>query len=447
MSQHHRLRPAAIASAAAVVVLALGLTGTAQAAAPATAASSAGRGGDDPDQPDNPLYDAPEGFHVESGREAVSLSWGTLSAATAYEVYRAEAEGTGPDEVGPYALLATVSTGSYVDADADPDVEYAYRVRARDNAGHVSPYTDPRRGTRDTVAPFAPRDLTRAREDERGVTLTWRSGDSDAVKYVVYRAESPNAHRTKIGTTASLTFRDTKGEPGLTYVYEVRGVDAVGNESGASNPVTGTKAVTAATAPKAPAVSSATLVGKRLTLSWQQSPHVPVSSYTVYRSKTSPVDITAPNNRLATTTNTEYAATVTEHEGERDYFYAIVATSEHSVASPASASVKPTYKEPQPPRATEIYDVVPGAGSVRLTWSAVPYGSGEARVTGYRVYRSTKPAITKANAEFSHEVTSGSEYVDRGLTSGTKYYYAVATVNEDGLESALSPEVSATPSG
>ncbi|WP_125262368.1 fibronectin type III domain-containing protein [Streptomyces alboflavus] len=447
MSQHLRPRPAAIASAAAVVVLALGLGGTAHAAVPDAAASSAGRVGDDPDQPDNPLYDAPEGFYAESGREAVSLSWGTLSAATGYEVYRAEAEGTGPDEVGPYTLLATVSTGSYVDGDADPDVEYAYKVRARDNAGHVSPYTEPRRGTRDTVAPFAPRDLTRAREDERGVTLTWRSGDSDAVKYAVYRAESTGGHRTKIGTTTTLTFRDTKGEAGLTYKYEVRGIDAVGNESEASNAVTGTKTVTSATAPKAPSVSYTTLVGKRLTLSWQQSPYVPVSSYTVYRSKTSPVDITAPGNRLATTTDPEYTATVTGDEGERDYYYAIVATSRHSVASPASTSVKPTYKEPQPPRATEVYDVVPGAGSVRLTWSAVPYGSGEAPVTGYRVYRSTKPDVTKANAEFSHEVTSGTEYVDRGLTSGTKYYYVVATVDEDGLESALSPEVSATPSG
>ncbi|GGO53779.1 fibronectin type III domain-containing protein [Streptomyces lasiicapitis] len=255
MSKHHRLRPAAVASAAAVVVLALGFTGAAHAAAPATAASSAGRVGDDPDQPDNPLYDAPESFHVASGREAVSLSWSKLSAATAYEVYRAEAEGTGPDDVGPYALLATVSTDSYVDDNADGDVEYAYKVRALDNASHVSPYTEPRRGTRDTVAPFAPRDLTRVREDERGVTLTWRSGDSDAVKYVVYRAESPNAPRTKVGSTTSLTFRDTKGEPGLTYVYEVRGVDAVGNESGASNGVTGTKSVTSATAPKAPAAS------------------------------------------------------------------------------------------------------------------------------------------------------------------------------------------------
>ncbi|MFD0413839.1 fibronectin type III domain-containing protein [Streptomyces sp. NPDC127108] len=447
MSQHHRLRPAAIASAAAVVVLALGLSGAAHAATPASAAGSAARVGDDPDQPDNPLYDAPEGFRAESGREAVSLSWSTLSAATAYEVYRAEAEGTGPDEVGPYALLATVSTGAYVDRDADPDVEYAYKVRALDGAGHVSPYTEPQRGTRDTVAPFAPRDLTRVREDERGVTLTWRSGDSDAVKYVVYRAESPNAHRTKIGTTTSLTFRDTKGEAGLTYSYEVKGVDAVGNESGASNTVAGTKTVTSTTAPKAPTVSSATLVGKRLTLSWWQSPHVPVSSYTVYRSKASPVDVTDPNNRVATTTKTEYTATVTEDGSERDYHYAVVATSKHSVASPASGSVKPTYKEPQPPRATEFHDVVPGAGSVRLAWSAVPYGSDEAPVTGYRVYRSTEPGITKENAEFRHEVTSGTEYVDRDLTGGTKYYYAVASLDEDGRESALSPEVSATPSG
>ncbi|GGS08995.1 hypothetical protein GCM10010252_55220 [Streptomyces aureoverticillatus] len=443
MSPRSRLRPTAVASAT-LVVLALGLTGTAHAAAP-TAAASAARTGDDPDQPDNPLYDAPEGFSVGDGREAVSLSWSPLSAATAYEVYRAEAEGTGPDEVGPYERLATVRTSSYADSAADPDVAYAYKVRALDDAGHVSPYTEPLRGTRDTVAPFAPRDLTRAREDERGVTLAWRSGDSDAVKYVVYRAESLNSSRVKVGSTSTLTFRDTKGDPGRTYHYEVRGVDAVGNESEASNTVTGTKSVTASTAPKAPALDNAQLVGRRLTLSWSQSPYVPVASYTIYRSRTSPVDITDPANRVATTTSKGYTATVGEGDGERDYYYAVVATSPYSVSSPASASVKPTYSEPRPPGATEVYDVTPGAGTVRLSWFGVPYGSDEARVTGYRVYRSTNPQVTKENAEFSH-VTDSTEYVDRGLASGTTYYYAVATLNEDGLESALSPEVSATPS-
>ncbi|MGW5868596.1 fibronectin type III domain-containing protein [Streptomyces sp. NPDC055239] len=445
MSQHHRLRPAAVASAAAVVLLALGSTGTAHAAPPATAATSwAGSVSDDPDQPDDPLYHAPEMFNVASGRETVSLSWGSLSAATAYEVYRAEAEGTEPDEVGPYTLLDTVSTSTYVDSEADPDVEYAYKVRALDGAGHVSPYTEPLRGTRDTVAPFAPRDLTRTAEDERGVTLTWRTGDSDAVKYVVYRAESPNARRVKVGSTTSLTLRDTKGDPGLMYFYEVRGVDAVGNESVASNSVSGTRTVTSSTAPKAPTLGNAQLVGNRLSLSWSQSPYVPISSYTVYRSKTSPVDITDPANSVATTTRTEYTGTVGESEGERDYYYAVVATSQHSVASPASASVKPTYSEPRPPSATQIYQVTPGAGSVRLSWFGVPNGSNESPVTGYRVYRSTSPQVTKENAEVSY-ATSSTEYVDRGLTSGTKYYYAVAAYNEDGLEAALSPEVSATP--
>ncbi|MFF1699391.1 fibronectin type III domain-containing protein [Streptomyces sp. NPDC058257] len=445
MSQHHRLRPAAVASAAAVVVLALGFTGTAHAAAPATAAThSAGSASGDPGQPDNPLYDAPESFRADSGREAVSLSWSSLSAATAYEVHRAEAEGTEPDEVGPYALLDTVSTSSYADSDADPDVEYAYKVRALDDAGHVSPYTEPRRGTRDTVAPFAPRELTRTAQDERGVTLTWRTGDSDAVKYVVYRAESPNAQRVKVGSTTSLTLRDTKGEPGRLYSYEVRGVDAVGNESTPSNYVMGTRTVTAGTPPKAPAIGNAQLVGKRLTLSWSQSPYVPISSYTVYRSKTSPVDMTDPANRVATTTRTEYTGTVGEGEGERDYYYAVVATSQHSVASPASASVKPAYTEPRPPGATQIYEVTPGAGSVRLSWYVPPSDGGDAPVAGYRVYRSTKPQVTKENAEVSY-TTSSSQYLDRGLTGGTKYYYAVAAYNEDGLEAALSPEVSASP--
>ncbi|MEU1334367.1 fibronectin type III domain-containing protein [Streptomyces sp. NPDC005865] len=444
MSHHLRPGPAAVASAATVVLLALGLTGTAHAAAPAASTGSVARAADAPDQPDNPLYDAPESFDVTSGREAVSLSWSTLPAATAYEVSRAEAEGAGPDEVGSYETVATVSTAEYVDRAADPDVTYAYRVRALDDAGHVSPWTEPRRGTRDTVAPFAPRDLTRVREDEGGVTLTWRSGDSDSVKYVVYRAASPNSPWVKVGSTTSLTLRDTKGEPGRMYVYEVRGVDSVGNESSGSNWETGTKTAAPATTPKAPDLADSHIVGKRLTLRWSQGRDVPVSSYTVYRSRTSPVDTGDAAHRVGTTTQIEYTATV--GEDERDYFYAVVATSTQGVPSPASASVRPAYAAPRPPGATQVYDVAPGQGSVRLDWYVVPYGSDESRITGYRVYRSTTPGVTKENAEF-RQSTTDSRYVDRGLTAGTTYYYAVATVNEDGLESALSPEVSGTPTG
>jgi hypothetical protein len=53
------------------------------------------------------------------------------------------------------------------------------------------------------------------------------------------------------------------------------------------------------------------------------------------------------------------------------------------------------------------------------------------------------PASGLPKDNFGVQSTS---YTDTGLTNGTTYYYAVATVAATGAESELSPEVSATPS-
>ncbi|GKQ39100.1 fibronectin type III domain-containing protein [Streptomyces sp. A012304] len=381
---------------------------------------------------------APTGITVASTSAANTLSWPAVPTATRYEVFRADTLD------GTYTRLGTPSPThytSYTDHSAPADVPVFYKVRALDAAENASPLSRAVVGTRDTVAPGAPQNLQTAAQDEAGVTLTWLSGGSDAVRYHVYRTPSSGGATTRIATPTGLSYRDTTGDPGQPYLYFVAAVDAAGNESSRPS-TTATRTVGPSSAPKAPGLGVARIVGDRMVLDWSQSGHVPVARYIVYRSRTAPVDTSNPDLAYAGTTDTSYTSTVTA--SEHDYFYSVVAVSAYGVRSLPSNSVQPVVSEVQPPQPTQVQEVTPGDGQVQLVWGSVPIGPGEPEITGYRVYRSTTPGVTKADAEAVFTV-AGDRYTDTGLTNGTTYYYAVASVNAAGLESTLSPEVSATP--
>ncbi len=378
----------------------------------------------------------PAGVRATSTKTANTLSWTAVPTAAQYEIVRANTAD------GPYTSLVKVQSTSYADVLAPADVPVFYKVRALDASANPSPYSKVVTATRDTVAPGAPQGLKVVAEDAGGVTLTWLNGGSDAVRYNLYRATSFGSASVRIGTTATQTFRDTTGDAGQPYVYYVTALDAAGNES-PGQATTATRKVGPSSAPKTPSLGLARIVGDRFVLEWSQNGQVPVSSYTVYRSRTSPVDTTNPSNAYVTVTGTSYETTVSE--AEHGYYYAVVATSTYGVRSAASDSELPTVSEVPPPGPTQVYEVTPGDGQVQLVWGAVPIGPGEPAVTGYRVYRSTTPGVTKADAEATYFVGGGDRYTDTGLTNGTTYYYAVTSVNAAGLESPLSPEVSATP--
>jgi hypothetical protein len=80
------------------------------------------------------------------------------------------------------------------------------------------------------------------------------------------------------------------------------------------------------------------------------------------------------------------------------------------------------------------------AGGISMTWQGATDCNGNG-VAGYNVYRSTTPGsdYTKVN----QEVIAGTSFMDGTPVSGT-WYYVVKSVDEDGLESVASEEVSVT---
>lgn len=75
--------------------------------------------------------------------------------------------------------------------------------------------------------------------------------------------------------------------------------------------------------------------------------------------------------------------------------------------------------------------------SVTLTWHPAP--SAGTPIEGYSVYRSMKPG---GPYERVARRVAGTTYTDTAVSSGQTYYYVVATVDQAGVESPYSEEIS-----
>jgi predicted small integral membrane protein len=74
-----------------------------------------------------------------------------------------------------------------------------------------------------------------------------------------------------------------------------------------------------------------------------------------------------------------------------------------------------------------------------VTWQAGMPGANP--IAGYNVFRSTRSG--GAYSQINSALVSGLTYFDPGLTSGTIYYYVVATVDSKGNQSSDSAQTTA----
>ena len=183
-------------------------------------------------------------------------------------------------------------------------------------------------------------------------------------------------------------------------------------------------------APAAPTGLAATGGAAKVNLSW--TPVAGATAYNIYWSNTT--GVTTAGNPIFNVTD---ATTPYLHSGLADgttYYYVVTAVNSvgESVAS-SQASATTTVLATSP---TDV-SATPGAGQVSLAWPAV------AGASSYNVYWSTVADVTTTN---STKITGASSpRLVTGLNNGAKYYFRISAVTA-GVESALSPEVSAIPS-
>ena len=343
-----------------------------------------------------------------AGNGQVTLHWPAAENATGYVVKRSlEAEGT-------FTSIATVPACTYVDAGLTNGTTYHYRIHALNAGGGGQ---DSAVATATPVAPPPSPTGLAASAGNHEIELKWAAAPR-ATNYLVKRADASGGPYVEIATVVGLSHRDTRLENGQTYYYVVTAANA-GGESAPS-----AEAQSAPVEPPGvPANITATAGNNQVLLSWNA---VPGATY--YRVKR------ATDKRGPYTTTATVARTSTIDNGVdngKTYYYVVLALNAGG-RSAHSARVTAT-PVPPPPAPTNLVAL---AGNVRisLTWDGV------AVATGYSLKRATSP-----NGPFTTLArVPETSYVDRAVTNGTTYYYAVRSATGV-IKGPLSPPVQATP--
>ncbi len=158
----------------------------------------------------------------------VALSWGTVTGATYYRVFRATSSS------GTKTALGSWQTGrTYTDTSGTVGTTYYYFVQAAVNSSGTRPsaYSASKTGAKvSPVAPTAPTGVSAADgASTANCTVSW-GAVSGATSYTLYRNtsnDSGSATVIRSGVT-STSYADTSATPGTLYYYWIRAVNSVG---------------------------------------------------------------------------------------------------------------------------------------------------------------------------------------------------------------------------
>ena len=154
----------------------------------------------------------------------IRLSWGAVSGASKYEVYRS----TGKD--GPYVRMFTTVKTSMTHTGAVTGTTYYYKVRAIAADGTASAFGNVVTRTCATVPPR----VTGSILSTGKIRLTWAAVNG-AAKYQVYYSINADFSGAKIFTTTKTSMNHIGAVVGPTYYYTVRTVTANGKSSAFSD--------------------------------------------------------------------------------------------------------------------------------------------------------------------------------------------------------------------
>ncbi len=152
---------------------------------------------------------APKISKVENTASGVKVTWGKVSGATSYNVYR--------KTTGGWTKLVSTKSTSFTDKKAKAGTKYTYTIIAA-KSGAKSSYYSGKAIVRLTVPK-----LTKLTATSKKNTLTFGKV-TGATSYIIYR-KTGNGGWQKIATTKSTKYVDTKVKKGTYYTYTVRAVN------------------------------------------------------------------------------------------------------------------------------------------------------------------------------------------------------------------------------
>ncbi|GIF69993.1 hypothetical protein Ais01nite_80280 [Asanoa ishikariensis] len=195
--------------------------------------------------------------------------------------------------------------------------------------------------TGDCTAPSVPSGLAVSGVTNTSVSLSWSAATDNVgvTGYQVWR------NGVLAGSPTGTSFTDTGRSPGQTYQYQVRAVDAAGNQSGLSATASGTTSGCSGdcTAPSAPTLSSPSKSDTTVSLSWTGSTDtVGVTGYEVFRGVTlvgSPAGTSFTDTGLTASTAYSYTVKARDAAGNRSVASNAVAVTTDATPPPPTGLV------------------------------------------------------------------------------------------------------------
>ncbi len=364
----------------------------------------------------------PEGLDAlgEEGRILVSWKMNLELDLSHYDIYKSmEVLGTF-DRINKIPIQAdqpfyydTVYTGP----------TYYYKVKAIDNSGNESEFSNSISGQpADTIPPAPPSNITAIIEDQF-VRLKWKAPtDLDLQGYYIYSRRSDQKFLRLVSLplpSDSLEYYDTGyNQEGLwqgqTYYYGISAVDNYFNESEMSI----MKIIIPDNDPPKPPVSSYASLNDNgyVEVTWQPSMSIDVANYRILRTESSKEPM-----RIIETAVSVYKAIDSTAKYGVSYGYQVAAVDNFRNESIKTKKITVVPSDLTPPPAPESVSATPITRGVRIAWDPVAVND----LLGYNIYISEVPngVLTKLNSDPLYST----EYLDISGKEGM--YYTVSALD------------------
>ncbi|MGD7707097.1 LamG-like jellyroll fold domain-containing protein [Microlunatus sp. Y2014] len=388
---------------------------------------------------------APTNLAAVLDARQVELTWTASTDDVGIEAYEVHRGSTADFTPSPDTLVGASDTTSFTVDEGVPGTTW-FTVVAIDPGGNRSAASAAVQVVvPDTTAPATPDGVT-AELSGTTAQLSWAAATDDVgvVGYQVHRGTTvgftPGAD-SLLAQVSSTSYEDADLAIG-EYFYKIIAVDAAGNASPPSTPVSANVAAPDTTPPGPVSGLTVVLSGTTAQLSWTAATDdVGISGYQVHRGTTA--DFTPGTATLVA------EPTGTSHDdtglAPGTYFYRVIAVDTAGNPGPATAAVELVLAAPDTtaPGAPANLSAAVSGSAVALTW---PAATDDVGVTSYTVHRGTTSGFTPG-AGNQVGTTATTDYTDASVAAETTYYYRVVAHDAAGNASTPSPEADVTTAG